>query len=61
MLLEKIQGLLPEIEPGSDPKLLHFSGRRGSDAVKCPYRQCLDKGRPHFGGDDEESIRFIVV
>jgi len=61
MLLQEFQGLCPEVEPGPDFQLLHFSGGRRSNAMKPPDRQGLDETRPHFRGDDKEPVRLAVI
>ena len=48
MLLQEGQGLRPEVEPGLDPKSLHFGSRRRPDAVKLPDRQALDERWARF-------------
>src|SRR5204863_3825366 len=61
MLLQEIQGLCPEIQPGPNPDLLHLPGRRGPYTMKLPDRQGLDECRPHFWRNDKEPVRFAVI
>jgi len=53
MLLQEIQTLALEIEPGFDAEHRHLPGCRRPDAVKLPDGQDLDIGRPHFRRDHE--------
>src|SRR6516165_2069697 len=46
MLLQELQGLALEIEPGFDAEHRHLPCCRRSDAVKLPHRQRLDERRP---------------
>jgi hypothetical protein len=61
MLLQELQGLALEIEPGLDAETRHLPRGGRPDAVKLPDRQGLDERRAHFGGDDEQPVRLAVV
>src|SRR6516225_4264986 len=61
MLLQELQGLALEIEPGFDAETRHLPRGGGPDAVKLPDRQSLDERRAHFRGDDEQPVRLAVV
>src|SRR5262249_26291660 len=61
MLLQEIQGLALEIEPGFDAETRHLPRGGGPDAVKLPDRQGLNERRAHFGCDDKQPVRLAVV
>ena len=61
VLLKEGQGLRPQIEARFDPEPIHFCCRRRSDAMEFFDRQILDKGRPHFRGDDKEAIGLALI
>src|SRR5215469_8327811 len=61
MLLQELQGLALEIEPGFDTETRHLSGGGRSDAMKLSDRQGLDEHRANFRGDDEQPVRLAVV
>jgi hypothetical protein len=61
MLLQELQGLALEIEPGFYAETRHLLRGGGSDAVKLPDGQALDETRAHFRRDDEQPVRLAVV
>ena len=50
-----------QIEACCDPEPVHFCCRRRSHAMELGNRQILNKGRPHFRGDDKAAIRLVVI
>src|SRR5215472_8632720 len=61
MLLQELQGLALEIEPGFYAETRHLPRGGGPDAMKLPDRQGLDERRAHFRGDDKQPVRLAVV
>src|SRR5262249_35410803 len=53
--------LSPQIKRGEYPEVIHLRGSRGSDAMKPPHRERLDKGRPHLRRNDVETIGLAVI
>src|SRR5215472_13901082 len=61
MLLQELQSVALEIEPGFDAETRHLPRGGGPDAVKLPDRQGLNERRAHFGCDDKQPVRLAVV
>ena len=59
--LKEGQGLRPQIEAVLDPESVHFGCRRRSNTMEFFDWQILDKGRPHFRGDDVEAIGLAMI